>query len=620
MEILTLDFETYYSKDYSLSKLTTEEYVRDSRFEVIGVAVKKSSFAKGRNYHHRDATGPMWCTGSKKQIAKFLSQFDWSNSVAVAHNAMFDMAILNWHFGIKPKKIADTLSMSRALHAIEVSHGLAALSEYYALGKKGTEVHDAIGKKRLDFTPEEIEAYGGYCVQDVELTFKLFQEFLNRGFSVTELNLIDLTIRMFSEPALELDTEVLTGHLEGVLATKAELMDKVSHEKTKLTSNPQFAELLQEYGVKPPVKISLTTGKETFAFAKSDEGFKALQDHENPSVQALVAARLGVRSTIEEKRTERFISIGKRGKLPIPLRYYAAHTGRWGGDDKINMQNLPRGSALKKAMCAPEGYKFVDCDLSQIEARTLAWLAEEEELVQAFDRGDDVYKIMASAIYDKPEEDISKEERFVGKTTILGAGYGMGAVKFRNQLKTFGVELEQEECDRIISVYRTTYKNIPKLWRSAGKSLKQIMNDKCTKFGRPDVITVEGDKGILLPNGLHVKYPNLRTVTDELGDTETLYDTRRGKAIVSTRIYGGKVIENVCQALARIVIGEQLLRVAKRYKVVMTVHDAIGCIVPEKEVEQGLKYVEDCMKTRPVWASDLPLDCEGGYGDSYGAC
>ena len=618
MEILTLDFETYYSKDYSLSKLTTEEYVRDSRFEVIGVAVKKSSFAKGRNYHHLDAA--QWHTGSKKQIAKFLSQFDWSNSVAVAHNAMFDMAILNWHFGIKPKKIADTLSMSRALHAIEVSHGLAALSEYYALGKKGTEVHDAIGKKRLDFTPEEIEAYGGYCVQDVELTFKLFQEFLNRGFSVTELNLIDLTIRMFSEPALELDTEVLTGHLEDVLATKAELMDKVSHEKTKLTSNPQFAELLQEYGVKPPVKISLTTGKETFAFAKSDEGFKALQDHENPSVQALVAARLGVRSTIEEKRTERFISIGKRGKLPIPLRYYAAHTGRWGGDDKINMQNLPRGSALKKAMCAPEGYKFVDCDLSQIEARTLAWLAEEEELVQAFDRGDDVYKIMASAIYDKPEEDISKEERFVGKTTILGAGYGMGAVKFRNQLKTFGVELEQEECDRIISVYRTTYKNIPKLWRSAGKSLKQIMNDKCTKFGRPDVITVEGDKGILLPNGLHVKYPNLRTVTDELGDTETLYDTRRGKAIVSTRIYGGKVIENVCQALARIVIGEQLLRVAKRYKVVMTVHDAIGCIVPEKEVEQGLKYVEDCMKTRPVWASDLPLDCEGGYGDSYGAC
>jgi len=618
MEILTLDFETYYSKDYSLSKLTTEEYVRDSRFEVIGVAVKKSSFAKGKNYHHLDAA--QWHTGSKKQIAKFLSQFDWSNSVAVAHNAMFDMAILNWHFGIKPKKIADTLSMSRALHAIEVSHGLAALSEYYALGKKGTEVHDAIGKKRLDFTPEEIEAYGGYCIQDVELTFKLFQEFLNRGFSVTELNLIDLTIRMFSEPALELDTEVLTGHLEGVLATKAELMDKVSHEKTKLTSNPQFAELLQEYGVKPPVKISLTTGKETFAFAKSDEGFKALQDHENPSVQALVAARLGVRSTIEEKRTERFISIGKRGKLPIPLRYYAAHTGRWGGDDKINMQNLPRGSALKKAMCAPEGYKFVDCDLSQIEARTLAWLAEEDELVQAFDRGDDVYKIMASAIYDKPEEDISKEERFVGKTTILGAGYGMGAVKFRNQLKTFGVELEQEECDRIISVYRTTYKNIPKLWRSAGKSLKQIMNDKCTKFGRPDVITVEGDKGILLPNGLHVKYPNLRTVTDELGDTETLYDTRRGKAIVSTRIYGGKVIENVCQALARIVIGEQLLRVSKRYKVVMTVHDAIGCIVPEKEVEQGLKYVEDCMKTRPVWASDLPLDCEGGYGDSYGAC
>ena len=165
-------------------------------------------------------------------------------------------------------------------------------------------------------------------------------------------------------------------------------MSRVKHEKTKLTSNPQFAELLREYGIEPPTKISPTTGKETYAFAKSDEDFKKLQEHENPEIQAIVAARLGVRSTIEETRTQRFINIGNRGTLPIPLRYYAAHTGRWGGSDKINMQNLPRGSQLKKAMCAPDGYKFVDCDLSQIEARTLAWLAEEDDLVEAFDRGD----------------------------------------------------------------------------------------------------------------------------------------------------------------------------------------------------------------------------------------
>ena len=616
MDLLVVDFETYYAKDYGLRKLTTEEYIRDPRFEVIGVAVK--------NYHHsaqQEAAAPLWFTGSKKQVAEFLSQFDWENSIALAHNAMFDMAILNWHFGIKPKKIADTLAMARAIHSIEVGGSLAALSEYYELGAKGTEVHDAIGKRRLDFTKAEMEAYGGYCQQDVELTYKLFKV-LVKDFPVFELNLIDLTIRMFSEPSLVLDKDILEAHLKEVKDTKEALMAKVTHDKKKLTSNPQFAELLRSYGIEPPTKISPATGKETFAFAKSDEAFKALQEHENPEVQAIVAARLGVRSTIEETRTQRFIDIAERGTLPIPLRYYAAHTGRWGGDDKINMQNLPRGSQLKKAMCAPRGYKFIDCDLSQIEARTLAWLAEEEDLVEAFDRGDDVYKIMASAIYDKPETEITKDERFVGKTTILGAGYGMGAAKFQAQLKNFGVYLEEEECQRIIDVYRDTYPEIPALWRAANKALKTMMDDKVDELGRSGILTVEGDTGIRLPNGLYIKYPNLRVqeAEEEDGYDETVYDTRKGRAIIPNRIYGGKVIENVCQALARIVIGEQLLRVAKKYKVVMTVHDAIGCIVPEDEVEEAMHHVEEIMKVRPTWAPDLPLDCEGGYGNSYGEC
>jgi len=622
MKILTIDFETYYAKDYSLTKLTTEEYVRDSRFEVIGVAVKATDTS---NYYHSPASGyspasdSLWCTGSKKQIAKFLNQFDWANSIALAHNAMFDMAILNWHFDIRPKKIADTLAMSRAIHTIEVGGSLAALAEYYGLGAKGTEVHSAVGKKRLDFTPDQIEAYGGYCIQDVELTYKLFKA-LKKDFPNFEMALIDLTLRMFTEPTIRLETSILTKHIEKIKATKQRLMSAIAHDRKELMSNAKFAELLEKLNVAVPRKISPTTGKETYAFAKTDEEFKKLLEHENEKVQALVAARLGVKSTIEETRTQRFIDIAGRGTLPIPLRYYAAHTGRWGGDDKINMQNLPRGSQLKKAMCAPEGYKFIDCDLSQIEARTLAWLAEADDLVEAFDRGDDVYKIMASAIYDKPEDEITKEERFVGKTTILGAGYGMGAAKFKSQLKTFGVELEQDECDRIIKVYRETYPDIPKLWRSAGKALKNIMEDKTFDFGREGVVWANGSVGIELPNGLYVRYPNLRNETDEEGNTETVYDTRRGRAILPNRIYGGKVIENICQALARIVIGEQLLRVSQKYKVVMTVHDAIGCIAPEDEVEQAMKFVEKSMRVRPTWASDLPLDCEGGWGESYGTC
>jgi DNA polymerase len=327
-----------------------------------------------------------------------------------------------------------------------------------------------------------------------------------------------------------------------------------------------------------------------------------------------------VKSTLEETRTERFIGIAKRGKLPIPLRYYAAHTGRWGGDDKVNMQNLPRASALKFAMLAPKGHVMIDSDSSQIEARTLAWLAGQEDLVEAFEKGEDVYKIMASKIYNKPEADITKDERFVGKTTILGCGYGMGAAKFKKQLKTFGVEISEEEAQSIIDTYRTSYPAIPKLWRKAGAILETIIGNLTEKFGRDDLLVAEGTKGILLPNGLYLRYPNLRTSKDEDGKPEYVYDTKKGKTTVPNRIYGGKVVENVCQALARIIIGEQMLLIAKKYKVVMTVHDAIGCVVPESDVDVALENIQMFMRVRPDWALELPLNCEAGAGKSYGDC
>lgn len=605
MNIITIDFETYYAKDYGLGKMTTEEYIRDPRFETIGVAVQV------------DDGDPVWFSGTKQKIKEFLDKFDWQESVAVAHNAMFDMAILNWHFDIRPKRIVDTLSMARAIHTVEVGGSLAALVEYYCLGEKGTEVLNALGKRRLDFDSDSLDAYGEYCRNDVALTYKLFGVLVD-GFSFTEIKLIDLTIRMFTEPKLSLDTEKLEAYLAHVRENQAKFLETYARED--LMSNPKFAELLRALQVEPPMKISPTTGKETYAFSKNDEGFKALLEHENAGVQALVAARLGVKSTIEETRTERFLDISKRGLLPIPLRYYAAHTGRWGGDDKVNMQNLPRGSRLKDTICAPDGYRIIDSDSSQIEARTLAWLAGQEDLVEAFNKGEDVYKIMASAIYGKPESEVTKAERFVGKTTILGAGYGMGSTKFRAQLKTFGVDLEQEECDRIIQVYRATYPKIPELWKQAGLALNAIMNNLTCELGRAGVLEVEGLRGIRLPNGLYLKYPNLRNQLSEQGKDEMVYDTKRGKAIIPNRIYGGKVVENVCQALARIVIGEQMLNINKLYPVVMTVHDAVACIVPEADVEYAQQYVEAAMRTRPTWAPDLPLNCEAGAGKTYGEC
>jgi len=605
MKILTIDFETYYSREFSLTKVTTEEYVRSTQFETIGVSVQ-------------DGDGkPVWFSGDGPAMHQFLAQYDWGNSLALAHNAPFDGAILSWVYGLRPKGWLDTLSMGRALHGTEVGGSLKVLANHYGIGEKGTEVENALGLRRKDFGPEQLQRYGEYCKNDVAITYALFQAMV-KDFPPTELRLIDLTVKMFTEPVLQLDTRVLKRHLEEVKLMKAQALG--NNDKDDLMSNSKFAALLRIHGVEPPMKVSPTTGKQTYAFAKNDEEFKALLGHEVTKVQALVAARLGTKSTIEETRTERFIGIASRGALPVPLRYYAAHTGRWGGDDKLNLQNLPRNSSLKHAIIAPNGYVVIDSDSSQIEARTLAWLAGQDDLVAAFDRGDDVYRIMASAIYNKPESDITKDERFVGKTTILGCGYGMGAAKFKAQLKNFGVEFELDAAQHVIDTYRRTYPKITELWKSAASALKAILNNQQTTLGRDFALEVQGRDGIRLPNGLYLRYPNLRMHEAEDGKVEIVYDTKKGKAIIPNRIYGGKVIENVCQALARIVIGEQMLMIAKKYRVVMTVHDAIAIIAPEAEAETAKEYVELCMRLRPKWALDLPLNCEAGYGKSYGDC
>lgn len=608
MNIITLDFETYYSQTYSLSKMTTEEYVRGAEFEVIGVAVKVND---------EETT---WCSGTHDTIKEFLAGFAFEDNLALAHNAMFDAAIFTWHFGIHPRGWLDTLGMARAIHSTEVGGSLDKLTQFYELGQKGDEVVRALGKRRLDFTRDDLALYGEYCCNDVELTYKLFQ-CMSPEFPASELRLIDLTIRMYSEPTLELDPELLKAHLTSQQTTKTHLLTTVGMDnRDELMSNEKFAGLLSQLHVVPPRKVSATTGKETWAFSKTDEGFKALADHENPVVQMLVTARLGLKSTQEETRTQRFIDIQTRGKLPIPLRYYAAHTGRWGGDDKINLQNLKRGSLLKKAILAPDGYMMVDSDSSQIEARTVAWLAGQDDLVEAFENGKDVYKIMASAIYSKDESDITKDERFVGKTTILGAGYGMGAVKFQAQLKTFGVSVEADEAARIIQVYRETYPEIPKLWKQASRALDAISDNKTCDLGRKGVVVVDGKKGIRMPNGLYIKYPNLRKRTNDDDKDEYVYDTKRGRAVLPNKIYGGKVVENLCQGLARTIIGEQMLMIAKKYRVVMTVHDAIAIIAPENEILNAQEYVEMCMRIRPSWAPELPLNCESGAGKSYGEC
>jgi DNA polymerase I-like protein with 3'-5' exonuclease and polymerase domains len=886
MNLITIDFETYYDQTYSLSKMTTEEYIRHSFFEVIGVAVKVND------------EPTKWYSGEMSDIGLWLRGFDWENSMVIAHNAVFDMSILHWHFHMKPKAIVDTLSMARAVHGSKISNALSSLAQYYELGEKGTEVIKALSIRRDMFTEAMLAAYGEYCKNDVELTYKLFHK-LMPSFNFTEMKLIDLTVRMFTEPELVLDTPALSNYLVTLQIAKAELLTKVGMDRSELMSNPKLALVLESLGVTPPTKISPITGKTAPAFSKTDKEFTALLEHEDPTVQAVVAARLGVKSTQEETRTQRLIDIGHRGLMPVPLRYYAAHTGRWGGDDKVNLQNLKRGSLIRNTMLAPPGYVIIDADSSQIEARVLAWLAGQDDLVQAFANGEDVYKLTASKIYKTEPQNVIPSERFVGKTTVLGCfgadtmvltstgwkrivdvqatdmlwdgeswvkhqgvvargekgtirawgvdatpdheiltehgwrewhevvtnpflsqsafakalsllsigsgtskllvspqdgtpssdaivdgkgvltvptskraallgairalkvrltqparsiggtkqsspiwsivndyltalqtsllgatqkharctpvtadvallctslgeqtaltfcdtslaypvgttlrekligwitikdtnpeicglqhvaktektndqltpckqklqtydiayagpnnrytvatnagpliahncGYGMGASKFQMALANSKVMLATQECEAIIGGYRESYPRIPLLWKKAQKVLEAIVANRTIEFDKHGVLEVHGNRGIKLPNGLCLQYPGL-TLTDE----GFVYETKRGKQTIMNRIYGGKAVENVCQAVARCIIGEQLIAVSRKYKVVMTVHDAIACIAPEDEAEEAKEYVMQCMRKTPSWAEGLPLNCEAGYGRSYGEC
>ena len=601
-DIIVIDFETHYGKDYSLSKMSTQQYVDDPRFEVIGVAIKVG----------KEKT--QWFTGTHEETKKFLDQFNWANAIVVAHNALFDATIMTWKFGIKPYLWADTLSMARAIHGTEVGGSLAKLVTYYELGEKGTEVINALGKRRQDMIDDgTLAAYGDYCINDVELTYALFKKLAPR-FVADEVKLIDMTIRMHSEPALMLDHDILEGHLETVRRKKDTLLERCGYEKSDLMSNPKFAELLRELGVQPPTKISLTTGRETYAFAKSDEAMKQLLEHHNPDVQALVAARVGVKSTLEETRTERFLQMSEEGgALPVPLKYYGAMTGRWAATDGTNLQNLPRGSTLKKAIVAPEGYQIVGADLSNIELRVGLYFAGQLDKLNLLARGTDLYKDFASSVFNVAYDDVDEDQRFIGKTSQLSLIYGTGANKLRNAIKIMsGTDIGEDEAKRIVSLYRQDYPMVKGSWYEGERVLQSILNHEYFDFGRNPklILPVHGQAGIKLPSGLFLRYPNLRNVMNEEGRVEWLYSARAEKV----RIHGPKTFQNTIQALARCVMGESMVRIHKVFPIALTIHDAVYCVVPNDRVTEAKHLIVSELKQEPTWAPGLPLDAEVGAG------
>jgi DNA polymerase len=608
MDTLTIDFETFYTREYSLMRMPTQAYVQSPYFEIIGVAVK------------RNAEDTQWYSGDLLSTRTWLRQFDWENSIAIAHNAQFDGAILGPILHIHPKRWFCTMFAARPTVSPFNKGGrvsLKSIAEYFDLPAKGTAVHDAIGLTRADFSAEKLAAYSEYCCHDVDLAYEIYQR-LSPLLPESEQALIHETVRKVTCPVLHLDGDLLQARLATLKTEQANaIMDAGLPDEEALMSNPKFAIALENLGVDPPRKISARTGKENWAFAKTDVAFKALLTHPDPRVQMLMAARFKLKSTIEEKRLEKFIDLAElETPVSVPLRYYAAHTGRFGGSDGLNFQNLPREGELRRALVAPKGYRIVAGDLSQIEARITACLAGETELTDAFRGGEDVYCLFASKLYSRTITKDDKLERFMGKIAILGLGYGMGAVKLKATVQSVGgVSIDLEEAQRIVRLYRTTYPGIKGLWRTADSLLEDMTQKDCCRVFPADV-SIKSPKvldiryeSIRLPNGMDIHYPGLAN------NGEGYSFSYRGE---TKDIWGGGLIENIVQALAKIVVANAELKLAKRgVHAALQIHDELLYCVPTDWAEAVTAALNLALTAPVSFLPQLPVACEVKTGANY---
>jgi DNA polymerase family A len=672
MDVITIDFETYYADDYTLSKSTTEAYIRDPRFETIMVGVKVNDEAT------KIYTG--------ENVALALHAYKLHEHAVCMHHSHFDGLILNHHYGIRPKIILDTIPMARA-HIGSVAAGgmsLSALSDYFGLPPKGHEVIEAKNKHLSDFTAGELHAYGNYCAGDVDNT-KSFCDRLLPYFKLGELKLIDLTTRLFTEPLLEFDLELLEEYKAQVVANKAYLMLRAGVNREDLMSNDKFAEILKRFGVSPGRKLSPTaknadgTSKTTWAFAKTDPFMKELLEHEDTTISALAEARLGVKTSIAETRAQRYIEMGQRGGACVYLQYWGAEqTGRHSARDKTNFLNMGRNKQLKDydltktatimtpegravvaavskdrtrlmttageakvkdchqvglrdSLRAPEGYSIVVGDSANIEARMLVFLAGQQDVLEKYRRNEDLYCAFGAALFGRPITKADIAERQLAKIAVLGLGYGMGKDKFIDTVRAwdFGdmaekmksITADTELLMGAVWVFRDAYDRVKAWWQYCNDIVLPALANKESVYCDPQGLLYTTTNGtIMLPSGRELRYPNLRQERNkETNRTEWVFDVREGRRLVATRIYGGKLVENLVQAAARVVVMDQIVKISGKYRVVLPVYDEAVCCVPDEQAAACNAYIMRCLSESPAWAPSLPVAAETGIGKFYGA-
>ena len=631
---LTIDVETYYDSEYSLDKMPTAQYVMDPRFEIIGVSFSMNGMPT------------QWITGDLAHVHAELEKIPWDRCRVIAHNARFEAAVLEWRLGFKPASYLCTLVGSRP-HLVPYAGGasLDALLRYTGLGVKGTYVKQAKAKHRTDFTAEEMAEYGDYCCNDTDGCYALANR-IRSVLPADEQELIDLTIKKYVRPTLCLNKNALLVRLGEIENEKAKRLDELSATYgvglSDIRSRDKFAQILGAAlgsNGKVPTKTSKANGSRTYAFAKDDVEFKNLLVHADPRVRDLVGAKLYFSSTLEEGRIRRLVEMYDvlGGRLAVPLVYYGAHTGRFSGDESIKVQNLPRVEWLDKshttlrkghlryAVCAQPGYSIVAADLSNIEARIVATLAGQTDLIEGFRRGEDLYSWFASMVYGFLVDKVAHpKERFVGKTCILGLGYGMGWRKFQLKMAQEGIIMSEQEAKRIVYLYRNTFTKIPALWRDFNYAGTTFLTDKSAMYPWRGLIFAH--ERIILPNGMPILYPGITHTTRGLG-----FRGRFGKPVMDNKplgaddlgdlsnVWGGAFLENTAQGLARIIITVAELTLARMGIVAaLQAHDELVFHIPTIIVEQVKKVIAQVMTAVVPFMPDLPMAVEIHHGPTYG--
>jgi DNA polymerase len=634
------DYETYWAQGHSLSNMTPIEYVGHSDTEIISMA-------------YRDGVdGDTKVVFGEDSIAQVFSEYDWSERMMVAHNGSeFDHLITAYKFDIRPKMWGCTLAMARPIHAKGPGGSLKKLAEHYGLQAKGDLLAtNTKGKHLRDFTHGELVAMAEYNKVDVDILVELFKRLLPET-PKEEMVLMDLTMKMLTNPQFLVDTALLEDTLTEETARKTKLLEKLAEQmdlqwlvgklgmgaadpatavKTTLSSAPQFKKFLEDHGVSVPMKLNTKGEKMIPALAKTDAGMQALLEHEDELIRTAAEVRLDVKSTLLETRLGRFLNAADfaEGKMPIALRYYGADTtGRWSGTFKLNQQNLPRVNpkkpqltdALRKCLIAPAGHRVVVADLSGIELRVNHFLWQVGESMDLFnaDPVADLYIAFAAYMYDIMPEQVTKEQRQLAKVAQLGLGFGAGPSTFRSVAKTMGgIDLSDSEAKRVVFNWRDKYHKIASGWQTCQTALQYMEVGGDAPIDPWGLCRTTQD-GIVTPKGV-IRYPGLHRETVE-GKQEYFYGEGRNR----TKIYAGKVTENIVQHLARSVISDAMLKfnrteLGDRYKPAHTVHDELIYVAREEDAQGVLDTLQGIMRTPPDWWPELVTWSEGETAGSYG--